>query len=109
MDDRPSAVPELVDRDRRSNFDPRGEADDVPVGKPDAAMTDGMSYGIRSGRAMDADPFFVERKPEHANRASRAGRQHVGMATPLPVLQHFFVVAKPRPLGHSPDFPISNG
>jgi len=58
---------------------------------------------------MDADPFFVERNPEHANRASRTGRQHVEMATPLPVLQHFFVVAKPRPLGHSPDFPISNG
>jgi len=26
------------------------------------------------------------------------------LPTPLPVLQHFFVVAKPRPLGHSPDF-----
>ena len=58
---------------------------------------------------MDADPFFVERNPEHANRASRTGRQHVEMATPLPVLQHFFVVAKPRPLRHSPDFLISNG
>ena len=109
MDERPRAVPELVDRDRRSNFDPLGEANDVPVGQPDAAMTDGMSYGIRSGRAMHADAFFVERNPENANRASRTGRQHVEMATPLPVLQHFFVVAKPRHLGHSPDFPISNG
>ncbi len=109
MNEPPRAVPELVDRDWRSNFDPLDETNYIPVGKPDAAMTDGMSYGIRSGRAMDADPFFVERNPEHANRASRTGRQHVEMATPLPVLQHFFVVAKPRPLGHSPDFPISNG
>jgi len=58
---------------------------------------------------MDADAFFVQRNPENANRTSRTGRQHVEMATPLPVLQHFFVVAKPRPLGHSLDFPISNG
>src|SRR5437667_6774486 len=72
-------------------------------------MTDGMSYGIRRSRTMDADAFFVQRNPENANRASRTGRQHVEMATPLPVLQHFFVPAKPRPFGHSLDFPISNG
>ena len=29
---------------------------------------------------MDADPFFVERNPEHANRASRTRRQHVEIA-----------------------------
>jgi hypothetical protein len=58
---------------------------------------------------MYADPLFVELDPENANRAPRTGRQHVELATPLPVLQHFFVLAKPRPLGHSPDFPISNG
>ena len=57
---------------------------------------------------MDADPFFVERNPEHTNRASRTGRQHVEMAAPLPVLQHLFVVAKPGPLGYSLDFPVAN-
>jgi hypothetical protein len=35
---------------------------------------------------MDADSFFVKRNPDNANRAPRTGRQHVEMATPLPVL-----------------------
>jgi len=58
---------------------------------------------------MYADAFFVERDPENANRASRAGRQHVKMAAPFPVLQHFLVVAKPWPPLYPLDLPISNG
>ena len=57
---------------------------------------------------MYADALFVERDPENANRASGAGRQHVKMAAPFSVLQHFLVVTKPRPPGYSLDFPITN-
>src|SRR5438093_11778299 len=45
----------LVDRDWRSRFDSFGQANHVPVRQPDAAMAQGMSYGIGSSCAMDAD------------------------------------------------------
>jgi len=99
----------LMNRNGRSKFNSLGQTYHVPVGQPDATVADGMSYGIRSSCAMHADSFFVERDPENANRATRTGRQHVKMATPFPLLQHFLVVTKPRPPGYSLNFPIANG
>ena len=98
-----------MNRNWRSEFNSLCQTNDVPVGKPDTAMACGMSYGIRSSCAMHADSFLVERNPENADRASRAGRQHVKMAAPFPVLQHFLVVAKPWPPLYPLDLPISNG
>src|SRR6266571_3211934 len=85
------------------------ETDDVPIGQTNAAMT--CSAANRTGvvGAMDADAFFVERDPHHADRITRPRRKQMKIAAPPPVLEHFLVVTERGHLGDPAHLPLTDG
>ena len=57
---------------------------------------------------MDADAFFVERDPDHADRTIWTRREHMEITAAHAVLQHLFVPAKPWQLSDLGHFPFAN-
>src|ERR1043166_6857325 len=97
-----------MNRNRDSGFDFLGETHRVPIGKANATMTHGVSDCLRLVRPMDADAFFVERDPDHADATIGTWRQHIEIAAALAVLKHLLVVTKAWQLRDAADFPLPN-
>src|SRR5438309_3822439 len=57
---------------------------------------------------MKTDAFFVERNPDHTDRAVWTRWKHVEIAAALAVFEHPFVVAKRRQLCDPAHFPFTN-
>ena len=85
------------------------DAGGVPVRQPNATVTRGPANCFRIVRAVNADTWFVQPHPEHADEVVRAGRKIVIVLSPHTVVEHAFVVAEPRPNGHAENFPCANG
>jgi len=57
---------------------------------------------------MKTDAFFVERNPDHADRAVWTRWKHVEITATLAVFEHFFVVTERRQLCDPAHFPFTN-
>ena len=85
-------------------FDARG----VPVGQADAAVAGGAADRLRIVRAVDADTGLVQTYPENAHEIIRPGRKVEVILGAHAVIEHAFVVAKPRHRRHAENLPRAN-
>src|SRR5256885_6305883 len=84
------------------------DSDSIPVGEPNAAVAGGATDRFRIVGAVHSDSRLVESHPNYADEIVRARWQIEIVFGANAVVQHSFVVAKPRPGRRADYFPGSD-
>src|SRR5438876_3606791 len=77
----------------------------VPVRQPNAAVTCGAADCLWIVRAVNADARFVQAHPQDPNEVVWARWEVVIVFRAHTIVEHAFIVAKPRPNARAENFP----